>query len=151
MDGEVDRLLLGTSTSPFVCEVEKGAIRRFVEAIGDATLLYLDEAVARARGYPSVLAPPTFPVSFRPPADPLWIAGVDRIRILAGEQSFIYSRPIVAGDVLRCSLHFTDIEDKIGSLGRMEIVTQELRGADLQGRHVFTHRRLSIIREKSRS
>lgn len=140
--------MLGSSTAPFVCEVEKGAIRRFAEAIGDASPLYLNEDAARARGYLSVLAPPTFPVSFRPSADPPWIAGLDRTRVLAGEQIFIYSRPIVAGDVLYCSVHFTGIEDKTGSLGRMEVVTQELRGTDPQGRHVFTHRRFSIIRER---
>jgi acyl dehydratase len=146
---EVDRSLLGAATPPFICEIEKGAIRRFAEAIGDLNPLYCDEAYAFSRGYRSVVAPPTFPVALRPPEDPPWISQVDRTRILAGEQTFIYTRPIVAGDILSCQLHFVAVEDKQGSLGHMQVLTQELRGTDLQGQTVFTHRRLSIVREKS--
>ena len=32
---EIDRSLIGTETAPFTAEVERGAIRRFAEAIGD--------------------------------------------------------------------------------------------------------------------
>lgn len=147
-DGEVDRSLIGSATEEFTCEIEKGAIRRFAEAIGDLNPLYLDEGYARARGYSSVLAPPTFPVSLRPPYDPPWIGDIDRARILAGEQVFVYQRPIVAGDVLTCRLYFVAVEDKIGSVGRMEVLTQEFRGIDAGGRHLVTHRRLSIVRER---
>jgi hypothetical protein len=147
-DGEVDRSLIGTATREFTCEIEKGAIRRFVEAIGDLNPLYLHEGYARARGYASVLAPPTFPVSLRPPDDPPWLRDVDRARILAGEQMFIHRRPIVAGDVLVCRLHFVAVEDKRSSIGHMEVLTQELRGNDAAGRHLVTHRRLSIVRER---
>lgn len=146
--GEVDRAFVGSATSPFVCEIEKGAIRRFAEAIGDLNRLYLDEAFACAHGYRAVIAPPTFPVSLRPPEDLPWMSGVDPTRILAGEQTFIYTRPIVAGDVLCCRLHFVDVADKRGSLGAMEVLTHELRGLDTHDNLVFTHRRLSIVRGK---
>jgi hypothetical protein len=88
-------------------------------------------------------------VSLRPPEDPPWLSGVDRTRILAGEQTFTYTRPIVAGDVLSCRLHFVEVADKRGSLGAMEVLTQELRGLDAHDNLVFTHRRLSIVRGKS--
>jgi hypothetical protein len=146
---EIDRSQVGRIMPPFNCIIEKGEIRRFAEAIGDLNPLYLDETYAHLQGYRSVIAPPTFPVCIRLPDDPPWIVGLDRTRVLAGEQTFLYSRPIVAGDILSCQLHFVSVEDKHGSLGNMEILTQDLRGVDVQGNIIFTHRRLSIVREKA--
>jgi len=82
---EIDRSLIGTWSEPFVVDVEKGAIRKFAEAIGDPNPLYFDERFARQHGYPGLLAPPTFPISFRPPFEPSWSIALDRRRILAGE------------------------------------------------------------------
>ena len=64
---EIDRSLIGAWAEPFIVEVEKGAIRRFADAIGDPNLLYRDEDYARRHGYAGILALPTFPISFRPP------------------------------------------------------------------------------------
>ena len=41
-------------------EIGRAAIRYFALAIGDENPLYTDEAYARAAGYPSIVAPPTF-------------------------------------------------------------------------------------------
>ncbi len=143
---EVDRAQVGCATSPYVCEIEKGAIRRFAEAVGDLNPLYVDEAFARKRGHRSVVAPPTFAASLRPPEEPAWLRGIDRTRIIAGEQAFIHARPIVAGDVLTCRLHLVAIEDKTSaSLGPVQVLTQEVRGIDERGALVFTHRRVSLV------
>ncbi len=143
----IDATLLGTATDSFEHEIEKGAIRRFAEALQDYNPLYLDESYARAQGYRSVIAPPTFPITLRPPLDPPWLHGIDRSRFLAGEQVFEYVRPIVAGDVLTCRVHFIALEQKNSPrLGALEIITQELRGSDLGGCPVFKHRRISLIR-----
>lgn len=144
---EIDRALIGSVSEPYEVEVEKGAIRRFAEAIGDPNPLYHDEAAARAAGFKSLVAPPTFPVSFRPPEEPAWTARLDRRRVLAGEQSFTYARPIVAGDILTCRAHFVGVEEKQGKSGRMELLVQEVRGTDAGGAPVFTHRRVMIYRE----
>src|SRR6266511_5721929 len=94
----VDRTLIGRESEPTVHEVEKNAIRRFAEALGDPNPVYVDEIAARAAGFPSLVAPPTFAVS---------LASNERFRhsldlgtrnILHGEQSFEYARPIVAGE-----------------------------------------------------
>lgn len=143
---EIDRSMIGRASEPFWVEVEKGAIRRFAEAIGDPDPRYRDEAAARAAGLPGIIAPPTFPVTFRPPEEPEWTRHLDRRRILAGGQAFEYERPIVAGERLRCRVHFVGVDDKDGRSGRMEMIRQEIRGEDETGRPVFVHRRVTVYR-----
>lgn len=148
---EIDRSLIGAASEPYVVEVEKGAIQRFAEAIGDPNPTFRDEKAARAAGYQGIVAPPTFPVSFRGAEEPVWTRHLDRRRILAGEQSFHYERPIVAGDRLECRVHFVEVIDKEGRSGKMEMLVQEVRGNDLQGRPVFTHRRTMVYRERKKT
>jgi acyl dehydratase len=45
----LDRSLVGRESEPVVVEVERGMIRRFAEALGDANPIYVDEAAAGAR------------------------------------------------------------------------------------------------------
>lgn len=143
----IDRSLIGTTSDPFNIEVEHGAIIKFARAIGDDNPLYHDVAYARAHGWRDIIAPPTFAVSFLPPREPPWWSSIDRKRILAGEQSFSYVRPIVAGDSLTCRVHFIEVTEKIGRSGKMEFIVQENRGVDREsGELVFSHRRVAVYR-----
>ena len=146
---EIDRALIGSSAAPFAVEVEKGAIRRFAEAIGDTAEIYFDEAIARSLGYPGIVAPPTFPTTFRPPSKPAWVRGLDEGRILAGEQGFHYWRPILAGERLHCELRFTDVQDKRGSNGSMELMIQDLIVTAQSGDVVCVNRRVVIYRGRA--
>jgi acyl dehydratase len=143
---EIDRALIGSSAAPFAVEVEKGAIRRFAEAIGESAEIYFDEAFARSLGYLGLVAPPTFPTTFRPPAKPAWVLGLDEGRILAGEQGFHYRRPIVAGDQLQCELRLTEVQDKRSSKGSMELMIQDLIVTSPSGDLVCVNRRVVIYR-----
>lgn len=144
---EIDRSLIGQASEAYWVEVEKGAIRKFAEAIGDPDQRYRDEAAAQQAGFKTIIAPPTFPVTFRAPEEPIWTRLLDRRRILAGGQSFEYERPIYAGDRLQCRVHFTAVEDKVGRSGKMELLHQEIRGSDADGALVFVHRRTTVYRE----
>jgi acyl dehydratase len=143
---EIDRALIGSSAAQFAVEVEKGAIRRFAEAIGESTEIYFDEAAARSLGYPGIVAPPTFPTTFRPPSEPAWRRGLDEGRILAGEQGLRYWRPIVAGDRLQCELRLTDVQDKRSGKGDMELIIQDLIITSPSGDMVCVNRRVVIYR-----
>lgn len=143
---EIDRSLIGSRSAPYTVLVERGAIAKFADAIGDPNPLYRDYRHARALGFSDVVAPPTFPVSFIAPEEPIWTRHLDRRRILAGGQTFSYLRPIVAGDELTCEVHFVEVTDKKGRSGDMELLVQEVRGRDAQGRDVYTLRRLTIYR-----
>lgn len=84
--------------------VEAGKIREFARAIGDDSPVRLDAGAARAAGFAAPLAPPTFTTtSFFHVDDYAHIPkslGLDLARLVHGEQSWDYHRPIVAGDVL---------------------------------------------------
>jgi hypothetical protein len=148
---EIDRSLIGSSAAPFVVEVEKGAIRRFAEAIGESSEIYFDEMFAQSLGYPCIVAPPTFPTTFRPPSKPAWTRGLDEGRILAGEQGFRYRRPILAGERLHCELRFTDLQEKRGSNGNMELIIQDLVVTSPSGDMVCINRRVVIYRGQTAS
>lgn len=61
----MDRSATGRESKPLVNEVEKGAIRRFAEALGETNPIHFDEGAARAAGYRSIVAPLTFPTALR--------------------------------------------------------------------------------------
>ncbi|RIV22055.1 MaoC family dehydratase [Alicyclobacillaceae bacterium I2511] len=122
---------MGQSSSPVRNEVEKGAIRRFAEALGDPNPLYRDEVYARSMGYASVPAPPTFSRTF----DYGTIAGftLPEEGLIHGDQSFTYYAPIVAGDVLYCSSQLLQVKERKGSLGKMVFLVLEQSVRDGQG------------------
>lgn len=145
---EIDRSLVGSSAAPFTVDVEKGAIRRFAEAIGENAGIYFDEGAARSFGWPGIIAPPTFPTTFRSPTKAAWLKPLDEGRILAGEQGFRYWKPIVAGDRLQCELRLTDIQDKRSSKGDLELIVQDLVVTSLSGETICINRRVVIYRGK---
>ena len=136
--------LIGHACPPFTVEVEKGAIRRFAEALGDRNPIRHDEDAARAAGYAGLVASPTFPASFRVPGDPPWMLRLDRSRIRAGEQGFRLHRPILAGDRLVCRLTLTAVEAKEGRSGPLTLLVQDLAGSDEAGVAVFGNRRVAV-------
>jgi len=92
-------------TEPYVVGREK--IREFARAIGLSAAEHLDPEAARAIGYADVVAPPTFPIVFTMATSHAQIVedpalGIDYSRVVHGDQKFVYTRPIVAGDTLVC-------------------------------------------------
>ena len=141
MGVQLDQGAVGLTSAPEEFEVERGAIRRFAAAIGDTNPLYLDEAYARTCGYAGVLAPPTFPTTFRV-ALPVEI---EASHILHGEQEYSYTRPIVAGDIIRCTTTIRSVREREGSIGKMTIVVAETTGEDRDGQPVFIGKSTIIV------
>jgi acyl dehydratase len=103
-------------TEPYLVGREK--IREFAAAIGADDPAYHDPAAAQARGYPDVIAPPTFPTVATAGAnrqlrdDPE--LGLDYTRVVHGDQRFAYTRPVVAGDELVCEVTIEEITERRG-------------------------------------
>jgi acyl dehydratase len=129
----VSRELIGRQSDEVLVEVERGAIRKFAEAVGDTT-----EACLRGE-----VAPPTFPTTIRIP-----IPGVtfDLARVLHGSQEYRFQRPIRAGDRLRCRTSLADVYQREGRLGAMTFLIIELEGRGENGEPVFTGRSTVIVR-----
>lgn len=132
---------IGATSAPHDYEVEKGAIRRFAEAIGDDNPLSTDEAFAKQQGYAGLVAPPTFPATFRVPLPVTF----EISHVLHGEQEYSYTRPIVAGETIRCVAKIVDIYEKQGSFGAMTFLVTEISGEDMDGKPVFTGKSVSIL------
>ncbi len=132
--------------APEAYEVTRGKIREFAEAINDLNPVYLDKASAKALGYADVIAPPTFPVILGMAGSAMTLAdpdlGVDFSRVVHGDQSFRYSRPLRAGDVLSTVTRITDIK----ALGGNELITLETVAEAADGEHVVTASMMLVVR-----
>jgi len=103
-------------TPPY--QVGREKIREFASAIGATDPLHHDPVAARALGHPDVVAPVTFPVVQATAANQQVVLdpglGVDYSRVVHGDQRFVYTRPITAGDELECVTTIEDITSRGG-------------------------------------
>ncbi len=142
----LDRNAVGRSTPPTLNEVEKGAIRRFAESLGDYNPIYFDAEFARASGFQNVAAPPTFPISFNTGADLRELLGVPVRSLLLAELTMDFERPIVAGDRVLVTSRVIEVTDRPGATGRVEVAVLEDEGRDEEGRIVYRARRTYVVR-----
>ena len=143
----LDKSLIGRESEPTVHEVEKGAIRRFAEALGETNPIHFDEGAARAAGHRSIVAPLTFPSALRAGSDlreGLMLAPGKHL--LQAEQSYEYWKPIVAGDKLTVKTRVADVQERAGASGPMDILVLEDEGRDAQGQLVFRARATLVLR-----
>ncbi len=142
---EYDPKRFGEKSEPRVHEIEKGAIRRFAEALGETNPVYFDEQEARRRGYRGLLAPPTFPVTLR--RSPVPGLTMPRAGVIHGEQEFIYGEPICSGDVITVTAWLEDVRERRGSRGVMTLVTVASEGVHQNGAMAFQSRSTMIVTE----
>lgn len=103
-------------SSPYLVGREK--IREFADAIGAGDGAYHDPDAAKALGHPDVIAPPTFPVVLTMAASQVIIddpeLGLDYSRVVHGDQRFVYTRPVRAGDRLICLSTVEEAQTRAG-------------------------------------
>ena len=132
-------------------EVGREKIREFAEAINSSDPVHHDPEAARAKGYPDVIAPPTFAVIVAQRSDRQVMvdpeAGIDYSRVVHGEQRFVHHRPIVAGDRLVGTVHV----DSVDTRGRHAMVTTRVEIADDRGEPVTTARSTIVVRDAGAS
>ena len=122
----MDRNAIGRESKPALNEVEKGAIRRFAEALGETNPIYFEEAAARAAGYRSIVAPPTFPTSLR--------AGSDlREGLLLSPGKHVRSK-------------VAEMSQRNTPSGLTDVVVIEDEGRDETGAVVYRSRQLWVVR-----
>ena len=123
-------------TPPY--EVGREKIREFADAIGDGNPAYRDPEAARALGHPDVIAPPTFGIVLSMTAGRQVVAdpelGLDYTRVVHGEQRFVHTRPIRAGDRLTVTVTVENIRAAAGN----DMITTRGNVSTVDGETVFT-------------
>ena len=142
----LDKSLIGRESEPVVQDVEKSAIRRFAEALGDPNPIYVDEGAAKSAGHPGIVAPPTFPVTlvvndrFRHSLD------LGTRNVLHGEQVIETVRPLLAGERITVKSRVADVQERTGPSGTMDFLVIEDEGRDERGELAFRTRETLILR-----
>ena len=119
---EMRKQAIGLEGPPVTTEVEKGAIIKFAQAIGDENPFFNDEVAARKSRFGGLIAPPTFLRSM-PTSRPQLPFEVPLIRGLDGGTDWQYFEPVRAGDRITAVSQITDMVERTGRLGVMVITT----------------------------
>jgi len=113
------RSKIGVEWEPEVYEVEKGMLRRFVQAIDDPNPLWRNEEYASKSRYGGIVAPPTFvlTIGFERIEQQIF-ASIPTGSILHGETALEYYQPIRPGDVITATTKITNIRERQGEKGQ---------------------------------
>ncbi len=146
----LNKEIVGKEYPPFAVTLERVKIKEFAQAIGDLNAHYLDDAVGRASPWGDIIAPPTFPITFRDEASDsaalLRDLGVDISRVLHGEQEFESFRPLTPGETLLCRTRVVDLYEKAGRSGPLGFVVREMTVTDRDNDIVATMRQVTVAR-----
>ncbi len=129
---------IGRTGKPIVFDIEKGAIRKYAEAIGDKNPLWVDEAFAQKTRHKSVVAPPVFlhaaSILARYAATDVFKSPLKNT--VNGGQEFEYLAPVRVGDTITAVCRLGDLKEAQGRLGMMLIVTYLIECKDQHGKPV---------------
>jgi hypothetical protein len=153
--------------------IEASHVMMFARAVGDPDPAYADEDAARERGFPGILAPPTFAQAaaqfdpeyhLRPRIGQPWMgsgrtptgleqpapggAGGRGGRGLHAEQEFVYHRPLQVGDVLRGETRPGETWEKQGRSGKLVFTGRITEYRDPDGELVVTARSVGVRTER---
>lgn len=143
----LDRRSIGRTSAPQLNEVEKGAIRRFADAIGDDNSIHRDDAAAKAAGYPGIVAPPSFAATLPSGSSAAALLGVAASDIVHREEAIELSRPVLAGDRLWVTSRVTEIREENTGVGiKRDVAAVEDEARDERGELVFRTRREYVFR-----
>lgn len=146
----LNRELIGRRSEPVWNEVEAGTIRRFSASLGIGDPVHHDDRQAKAAGLRGLLAPPTFPITFRSSIDLEALLGGGERGLVHADQSFDLYLPICAGDRIEVVAAIADVSERAGAGGPVEVVVVEDEGRDEQGNLVYRGRRTVIVRPPAR-
>ncbi len=139
---------VGVESDPVSHEIEKGAIIKFAQAIGDTNPIFNDEQAARASRYGGIVAPPTFLRST--PSGPMKVSIKSPFSAnLDGGSEWEYFEPVRPGDTITVTQKFSDIYERSGRLGTMLFMIRETKYVNQFGQTVALQRSTGISYEPS--
>jgi acyl dehydratase len=146
----MNQSLKGRQYEPLALEVTRDHVLRFADAIGEDRPIFRDADAARAEGFAEQVAPPTFVTTMQILASAQVVAdqelGLDYSRVVHGEQSYDWRRPVVVGDALSAVPRIADIFAK----GPNEFLVVEAQISDANGETVVVARSTLLSRGTAR-
>lgn len=148
---------VGEESEPWTYEVTTTSVRAFARGVGYTDPVYYDTLAAKAAGYRSLPAPPTYlgtPVFLPGRSSDTFSGPVSTRRglqhglkgLLDGGTEITYHGDICAGDTLTVVSKLADLEVKESkSLGKMLVTTSEARYTNQDGQLVAVLRFQSIF------
>ncbi|MBM3940308.1 MAG: MaoC family dehydratase [SAR202 cluster bacterium] len=137
------RAAIGRRQPPVTAVVERGAIHRFCEAIGEDNPLFVDDEAAVHGPHGGIVAPPTFLRSIAPAIPPL--PDGDRLpNVLDGGSAWTYGAPVRPGDRVTASVELNSLAERSGRLGPMVIATYATEYRNQHGELVATQEQALI-------
>ena len=129
------RNLLNVEFGPKVYEIERGMVRKFVEAIDDPNPAWEE------------VAPPTFPTVLRLDEffNKLWTVKCPCSHRLNGGSELEYYQKIKVGDVISVIGKLIDIQERTGKIGKMLFMILEITYIN-QEREMVARGRNTFIR-----
>lgn len=149
------RAMIGTGAEPVIMEVERGAIKRYADAVDDDNPLFHEVEAAKAAGYEDIICPPGFfgwPAKGRATIGGLSMVGsvlvkAGLFRILDGGVDQEFYLPIRAGDTLTAYAKIADVRERESkSGGKMLFTTVETTYWNQNGDKVAVSRSTIIAR-----
>lgn len=144
--------LIGTQSDPVILDVDRGAIRRYAQAVEDPNPLYNDVEYAKKSKYGEMICPPGFfgwPIKTRGLTEESVLSqimkrsGRSTTMDNGGELEFML--PIRAGDILTSVTKIADIYEEVGrSENRFLLAIRETTYVNQNGDVVARSRSRSI-------
>jgi hypothetical protein len=143
--GGLDKEGVGAWSRAALNEIERGAVRRFGEALGETNPIYFDADAAKAQGYRDMVAPLAFPFSLRSSLALQEVAPSHRT-VLSSDQQIESFETICAGDKILVSSRIAELTQRPGNTGPLEFVVIEDEGRSPEGKLIYRTRRTLIVR-----
>jgi len=135
----IDRHLIGKSSSPQTFLIQREDVVRFMDATGDPALPALQQS-------PLLYASPTFPVTFA-----LYFPGLNLdgsgMQLLHREQTFNYTRRLRIDEAVTCTMQIEDIRERVIRGDSMTFIIQTTTGIDSEQQPVFTIHTTLVVRQ----
>ncbi len=140
---------VGLASEPVENVVERGAVRKFAEAIGDMNPVYVDGEAAKKSVHGRPIAPPTFPRAF----DYGSVAGVEAPDngLIHGDHRIIYERPLFVGETVFCRVEVSEYFEKESRGGTLGFLVAERFGETPEGERIFAMRDTVILTPEMRA
>jgi len=144
----IDRKWIGHELPESVLPIERSRLQFFAKATGETRAEYLDVKAAQQAGYADLPAPPTFLMAAELDSGAsdglLRDLQIPLSKLLHGEQSFTYHKPVCAGDTITVRSTISDVYEKKN--GALEFVVKDSRAVNQRNELVAELRSVLVCR-----